>query len=103
MELETESVKHLAPLIEKIGAVGTATIVALILIFKLLKQWLEYRATRAEAINAPSESDVETLLEIVADDEQEDAELIARVDSLTEELKELKRDLARLKQELGDE
>ena len=102
MELETESIKHLAPLIEKIGAIGTAVIVALILIFKLLKQWLEYRATRAETTNTSSSSDVETLLEIVADDEQEDAELIARVDSLSEELKAIKREFEQLKRDLGD-
>jgi len=97
------NLQHLAPIAQKIGAVGTAVIVGLILLFRLLKQYLEYRATRAEATRTiDAESEVETLLEIVAEDEAEDAELITRVDSLSSELAEVRRELNDLKRSLGE-
>lgn len=95
--------QQLAPIAEKIGAWGTGAIVALILIFKLLKQWLEYRATRAEADKSlNSESEVEALLEIVAEDEEEDEKLITRVDTITEELAQIRAELDALKRSLGE-
>lgn len=93
----------LAPIAKEIGAIGTATIVGLILAFKLAKHWMEYRKTKAEATRSiDAESDVETLLEIVADDEEEDAQLIERVDSITGELAEIREELDRVKRDLEE-
>jgi len=101
--MEGLDLQQLAPVAEKLGAWGTGVLVGLILLFKLLKQWLEYRKTQAEtkqSIN--TESEVEALLEIVAEDESEDEALKERVDSLTEELNGLKIELNELKKSLGE-
>ena len=63
----------IAPIAQHLGAVGTGIVVALVLVFRLLKSWLEYKRARDES-NGSSDSseEIETLMEIVAENEEED-------------------------------
>lgn len=96
------NLEQLAPVAEKLGAWGTGVVVALILVFRLLKQWIEYRRARNEANGESTASEVDALLEMVVEDEQEDAELIGRVDSMTAEIAEIRAEIEALKRSLGE-
>ncbi len=96
------NLEQLAPVAEKLGAWGTGVVVALILTFRLLKQWIEYRRARNEASGESTASEVDALLEMVVEDEQEDAELIGRVDSITVEIAEIRAEIDALKHSLGE-
>tara|TARA_Y100000114_G_C11749742_1_gene323599 strand:- start:565 stop:957 length:393 start_codon:yes stop_codon:yes gene_type:complete len=98
----------IAPIAQHLGAVGTGIVVALVLVFRLLKSWLEFKRARDAAENENSSSEeIETLMEIVAENETEDAKeeaaIIESVNTLSEEVatirdaqNELRREIRRL-------
>lgn len=98
----------ITPIAQHLGAVGTGLVVSLVLVFRLLKSWLEYKRTRDESANAEaSHEELEALMEIVAENETQDAEdeaaIIESVNTLSQEVAiiretqiELRREIRRL-------
>jgi len=98
---------------QHLGAVGTGIVVFLVLGFRLMKAWIEYK--RAKDDTAPVKSEeLETLIELVAENDEEhdkqETEIMESVKSLTEEIRdikeiqiELRREVRRLQRIVTDE
>lgn len=103
MDTNIQDLGALAPIAEHLGAFGTGLVVALILIFRLLKSWIEYRRSK-QAADQPDPAEIETLIEMVAENEEEDAkeeaEIIDSVQSLTQEVQQIRDTQIEIRREL---
>lgn len=104
MDTNIQDLGALAPIAEHLGALGTGLVVALILIFRLLKSWIEYRRSKRDADQSSDSADIETLIEMVAENEEEDAkedaEIIDSVQTLTNEVSEIRETQLEIRREL---
>ena len=103
MDTNIQDLGALAPIAEHLGAVGTGLVVALVLCFRLLKSWVEYKRAKKESTQSSSE-DVETLIEMVAENEEKDAheetQIIVSVQELTNEVHEIRETQIEIRREL---
>ena len=97
---------------QHLGAVGTGIVVFLVLGFRLMKAWIEYK--RAKDDTPVKSEELETLIELVAENDEEhdkqETEIIESVKSLTQEIRdirdiqiELRREVRRLQRIVTDE
>jgi len=88
---------QLAPLVQLFGVWGTLAIGAGFGAYKLVNKWLAQRAElKRDANIATNSEDLEVVLQMIADDENSDIELLAQVNSLRCEVEEIRATRAEL-------
>lgn len=102
-ELGLNELSALAPIVKHLGAYGSALVLALILGFRLLKSYLEYKQARDSKTGSDHEALTE-LIDTVAENEAKDTEeekaIIDSVKSLTQEIDEIKDSQIEIRREL---
>jgi len=99
---------------QHLGAVGTGVVVFLVLGFRLMKAWIEYKRAKEDTVPTVKSEELETLIELVAENDEEhdkqETEIMESVKSLTEEIRdirdiqiELRREVRRLQRIVTDE
>jgi len=88
---------QLAPLVQLFGVWGTIAVGALFALYKVVNKWLAQRAEMKRDANIETNSeDLEVVLQMIADDENEDLELLAQVNTLRCEVEEIRATRAEL-------
>lgn len=105
MDTQIQDLGALAPIAQHLGAVGTGLVVALVLVFRLLKSWIEYKRARdAEQNKTPSSEELDALLELVTEneveDEKEERAILDSVHTLSEEVRDLRDAQCELRREM---
>jgi len=104
-ELGVNELSALAPIVKHLGAYGTGLVLALILGFRLLKSYLEYKRARDQNDSeSVSEDDLNALVDIVTENESKDAEeeqaIIDSVQALKQEIDDIKDSQIEIRREL---
>ena len=88
---------QLGTLVQMLGVWGTVAVGALFALYKVANKWLAQRAEMKRDANIETNSeDLEVVLQMIADDENEDLELIAQVNTLRCEVEEIRATRAEL-------
>jgi septal ring factor EnvC (AmiA/AmiB activator) len=88
---------QLGPLVQMLGVWGTVAVGALFALYKVANKWLAQRAEMKRDANIETNSeDLEVVLQMIADDEDKDLELIAQVNTLRCEVEEIRATRAEL-------
>lgn len=88
---------QLGTLVQMLGVWGTVAVGALFALYKVANKWLAQRAEMKRDANIETNSeDLEVVLQMFADDENEDLELIAQVNTLRCEVEEIRATRAEL-------
>ena len=88
---------QLGPLVQMLGVWGTVAVGALFALYKVANKWLAQRAEMKRDANIETNSeDLEVVLQMIADDEDKDLELLAQVNSLRCEVEEIRATRAEL-------
>ena len=83
--------EQLAPLVQMLGVWGTLALSGGFAVYKLVRRWLDQRnAARIKQAVATNGEDLEVVLEMIADDEESDLKLNARVASLAADVELLR-------------
>lgn len=88
---------QLGTLVQMLGVWGTVAVGALFALYKVANKWLAQRAEMKRDANIETNSeDLEVVLQMIADDEDKDLELIAQVNTLRCEVEEIRATRAEL-------
>ena len=88
---------QLGTLVQMLGVWGTVAVGALFALYKVANKWLAQRAEMKRDANIETNSeDLEVVLQMIADDEDKDLELLAQVNSLRCEGEEIRATRAEL-------
>lgn len=88
---------QLGTLVQMLGVWGTVAVGALFALYKVANKWLAQRAEMKRDANIETNSeDLEVVLQMIADDEDKDLELLAQVNSLRCEVEEIRATRAEL-------
>lgn len=88
---------QLGTLVQLFGVWGTVAVGALFALYKVANKWLAQRAEMKRDSNIETNSeDLEVVLQMIADDEDKDLELIAQVNTLRCEVEEIRATRAEL-------
>jgi len=88
---------QLGPLVQTLGVWGTIAAGALFAVYRFANRWLAQRAEMKRDANIETNSeDLEVVLQMIADDEDKDLELIAQVNTLRCEVEEIRATRAEL-------
>lgn len=88
---------QLGTLVQLLGVWGTVAVGGLFALYKVANKWLAQRAEMKRDANIETNSeDLEVVLQMIADDENEDLELIAQVNTLRCEVEEIRATRAEL-------
>ena len=88
---------QLGTLVRMLGVWGTVAVGALFALYKVANKWLAQRAEMKRDANIETNSeDLEVVLQMIADDEDKDLELIAQVNTLRCEVEEIRATRAEL-------